>query len=271
MREESEGPVTPAFRLGTTSFIHRGGWLANVERLAARVEDIEILFFDADPSALPAAEEIAGLRACKVGAGLTYSVHGPLDASLASGDERRRRDSVEAVRRCIEAARPLVPEAWILHVYLGEREGDAPPADLAAWRRRAIHSLEEILRMGVDPAAVCLESLDYDFALLEPVLDALGLSAALDVGHARRDGRPVADLLGRNLHRTRVVQWHGVEPGGRDHRSLRHWPRGEALELLQALADGGYRGALTLEVFTERDLDESLAVVAELREELDCP
>ncbi len=137
-----------------------------------------------------------------------------------------------------------------------------------SWRRRAIRSLEEILRMGVDPGAVCLESLDYDFALIEPVLDALGLGAALDVGHARRDGRPVMDLVSRNLHRTRVVQWHGVEPGGRDHRSLRHWPRGEARELLQALAEGGYRGALTLELFGERDLEESLAVVAGLREEL---
>ncbi len=260
--------VPPTFRLGTTSFIRPAGWLANVEQLAGRVRDVEILLFDADPAALPSADEIAGLRACKDRMGLTYSVHGPLDASLASADGPRRRAAVEAVSRCIEAARPLAPDAWILHVYLGEREGDAAPTDLDAWRRRAIRSLEELLRMGVDPAAVCLESLDYEFGLLEPVLDALGLSAALDVGHARRDGRPVLDLVRRNLHRTRVVQWHGVEPGGRDHRSLRHWPRGEALELMKALAEGDYQGALTLEVFGERDLDESLDVVAELREEL---
>jgi hypothetical protein len=34
------------FTLGATSFVYPAGWLANVERLAARVDDVELLFFD---------------------------------------------------------------------------------------------------------------------------------------------------------------------------------------------------------------------------------
>lgn len=258
------------FRLGTTSFVHRAGWLANVERLAGRVDDVEILLFDGSgPAGLPDAAEIAGLRGWKDRAGLTYSVHGPLDVALASADEGRRRTSVEAVCRAAEVARALAAEALVVHVYLGEREGDTPPPDLDAWRERATRSLAELAeRSRLGPAAVCVESLNYDFALLEPVLDALGLSAAIDVGHLRRDGRPLEPLLARNLRRARVVQWHGVDPAGRDHRSLRHWPRDGALWLLGALGEGGFGGALTLEVFGERDLDESLEVVASLAREL---
>lgn len=260
--------MRPTFRLGTTSFIYRADWLTNVERLAGRVDDVEILLFDADPAMLPRPEEIAALCGQKDRSGLTYTVHGPLGGVLASVNEALRRTSVEAVCRSIEVARPLAPEAWILHMPLSEREGRTPLADLTTWRRCAQRSLEEILETGVDPATVCLEVLDYDFDRLTPVLEELDLGAALDLGHARRDGRSWMELVRHHLHRSRVIHWHGTDESGRDHQSLRHWPRSEGLELLRALIMAGYNGVLTLEVFGERELDESLAVLAELREEL---
>ncbi|HZZ85432.1 MAG TPA: cobamide remodeling phosphodiesterase CbiR [Anaeromyxobacteraceae bacterium] len=256
-----------SFRLGTTSFIHRAGWLENARRLAGRVEDVEILCFDGDPAALPSADEVAGLAALRAETGLTYSLHTPLEASLASADEPRRRDGVARVLRAVEVTRPLAPEAVVVHVYLGDREGDAPPPDLDAWRGRAARSLAELVAAGVPPRAICVESLDYDFEQVAPVVEALGLSAALDLGHLQRDGREVAPLLARHLHRARVVQWHGVAPGGRDHRSLRHVPRGEARALLDTLRRVRYQGVLTLEVFGEADLEESLAVLHELERE----
>jgi sugar phosphate isomerase/epimerase len=259
--------VKRSFRIGTTSFIHSAGWLENATRLASVVADVEILCFDGDPAALPSPEEVAGLAALKARTGLTYSLHTPLEASLASEDEVRRREGVSRVLRAIERTRPLAPEAIVVHVYLGDREGDAPPADLAAFRRRAARSLSEIVTAGVSPRALCVESLDYDFELVAPVVEELGLSAALDVGHLQRDGRPVAPLLARHLHRARVVQWHGVEPGGRDHRSLRHVPEAAARALLDTLRGAGYQGVLTVEVFGERDLMESLAVLEELLRE----
>ena len=100
--------------------------------------------------------------------------------------------------------------------------------------------------------------MDYDLGLLLPVIEALDLSVALDVGHFARDGRDLGRALARLLERTRIVQWHGTDPEDRDHRSLRHYPPDAARELLDALAKVNYDGVLTLEVFREADLEESL-------------
>jgi len=259
------------FRLGTTSFIYPGGWLANVEQLAGRFSDVEILFFEtSEPDSLPSEQEREGLAEWKLRADLTYSLHTPLDVSLASTSDVRRRDSVVSIQRAIEAAIPFEPEAYILHVYLGECEKDlAPPADLTGWRRRATHSLEEILRCEVKPRDLCVEVLDYDFGLIEPVVRDLDVSIALDVGHLVRDGRNEEELLHRHLSRTRVIQWHGTDPLSRDHRSIAHYPRDRARRLLEALIEESYRGVLTLEVFQRADLEDSVAVLTSLLSEMD--
>ena len=250
------------FRIGATSFVYPDRWLPNVARLAGRVEDIEILFFEA--SETPDAAELDALAAWKRWAGLTYTLHLPLAVSLASEDDEERCRSVATVRRAIEVAGPLVPDAYVVHVYLGDREHDQRPHDLTAWRARAARSLEELVRASVPAEALCVEMLDYDFGLIEPVVEALGLSVAIDVGHLARDRRPAGELLRRHLPRTRVIQWHGVEPTGRDHRSLRFYPLESARQLLRTLMAASYRGVLTLEVFRERDFEESLALVHNL-------
>ncbi len=65
-----------------------------------------------------------------------------------------------------------------------------------------------------------------------------------------------------------MVQWHGTDPSGRDHRSLRHYPRADAVRLVSALRDARWQGVLTLEVFREADFEESLAVLAEVEREV---
>lgn len=258
-------PSTRRFRLGTTSFIHPGGWAFNVERLTGRVDDVEILFFESD--GLPGAGEARQLAELKARGGLTYSLHTPLDASLASASESRRLASVASVVRALEAAAPFRPEVAVVHVYFGEHEhDDNVPADVPAWRRRAAASLEAVLVSGIAPRDLCVEVLDYDFALIEPVVIELGISVALDVGHLVRDGRDELALLRRHLSRTRAIQWHGTDASGRDHRGLAHYPRDRARMMLDTLIGEGYAGVLTLEVFREADLDESLAIVASLLE-----
>jgi sugar phosphate isomerase/epimerase len=157
----------------------------------------------------------------------------------------------------------------VVHLAPGEREGDPVPADVDAFRRRAAASLRQVLEATrLAPSTLCLETLEYDFALAEPVVEELGLSVALDVGHLARDGVPFDAVVARNLARTRVVQWHGTDPSGRDHRSLRHYPRPDGLRLLRTLRAAGFAGVLTLEVFGEQDFEESLAILAALEEEV---
>jgi sugar phosphate isomerase/epimerase len=261
--------VDSRYRIGTTSFVHPAGWLENARRLAGRVEDVEILLFEAPtPENAPSEDEIAALARLGRDAGLTWSVHAPLDVALASEDPARRRAGIEAVRRAVELTAPLAPHAVIVHLAPGEREDDPAPSHPGAFRRRAAASLREILACGLPPATLCLETLAYDFALAEPVVEELGLSVALDVGHLARDGVAFDAVLARNLARARVVHWHGTDPSGRDHRSLRHYPRGEAVRLVRALRGAGWAGALTIEVFREADLDESLALLSEIEQEV---
>jgi sugar phosphate isomerase/epimerase len=234
----------------------------NVERLVGRVDDIELLLFSVDED-VPGADEVARLRELKQEHGLSYTVHTPLDASLASADERRRVEGVDKVRRAIEWGRPLDPFGYTLHVYLGDGEHDAaPPRDLDAWRERAVRSLETVAADGVAPRALCIERIDYPFELVAPVVGALDLSIALDVGHLLRDGIALAGELDRWLGRTRIVQLHGTRPDGRDHKSLAHAPAAEVKRLLDTLAARAFSGVLTLEVFDADDLEESLALLA---------
>jgi sugar phosphate isomerase/epimerase len=254
-----------SFRLGTTSFIWPDRMVPNVRRLGPLVDDVELLLFSVDED-VPGDDEVAELAALKREHSLTFSVHTPLDASLASEDQARRRLGVDKVRRAIEWGQPLAPSGYAVHVYLGDGEHDpAPPRDLDAWRGRARDSLEALLAAtGVAPRALCVECLDYDFALVAPVVRALGLSVALDVGHLMRDGRGLHAAIDAWLPAARLIQLHGTRSDGRDHLSLRYAPRADVRWLLRTLDERGWDGVLTLEVFAERELMESLALFDEL-------
>lgn len=258
--------IAGRIRLGTTSCIWHDFMLPNVERLAPLVDDVELLLFDVEQD-VPPPDDVARLAELARAHALSYTVHTPLDASLASADETRRARGIELVRRAIAWARPLAPLAYTVHVYLGDRERDpAPPADLDAWRERARRSLEAILA-DVPPRALCVECIDYDFALIAPVVRALDLAVALDVGHLLRDGRSLRAAVDQWLPRARVVQLHGTRVdarGARDHKSLTHAPRAEVKWLLGALVERQFGGVLTLELFDAADLDSSLALVRSL-------
>lgn len=257
------------FRIGATSFVYPASWIDNVVHLSDRVQDVELLLFDTEgPDGVPSTAERAALRAHKHAAGLTYSVHMPLRPSLACLDEARRLRDVNTVLSALQVADELGADTYVMHVYLGDHEGAAPPAEPNEFRDRAARSIEAILASGVEPARLCVEQLDYDLEWLWPVIERFGLSIALDVGHLHRDERDLRQQVRRYLPHTRIVQWHGTEPGGRDHRSLAHFPRAEALWLLETLLGEDYAGVLTLEVFRREDFDSSLALLHEWLDEL---
>lgn len=265
-------PAMARYRLGATSFVYPAGWLENVQRLApvTGVQDIEILLFDIEgPGGLPSPEELAGLAAYRAQHDLSYSLHTPLAASLASADESRRRAGVASVLRAVEAAQPLAAENIVLHVYLGDCEQDQRPRDLAAWRARAARSFTELAQAGLPLSRCCVELIDYDLRLLEPVIEQFGLPVALDVGHLHRDRAALEEHVLHWLPRTRIVQWHGTDPNDRDHRSLVHVPAADARWLLQTLITRGYAGVLTLEVFNPADFESSLQLVRQLQSELE--
>lgn len=253
------------FRLGATSFVYPAGWVDNVERLAGRVRDIELLLFEAH--GLPDDDEIAAL-ARLASAGHSYTVHTPLSASLASLDPKRRARGVAEVVAAIERTRSLEPHGWIVHAYLGDAEGEPLPDDLERWRQRAARSLAAVADAAGHPRRICVETIDYDFDLIEPVVAELDLAVAWDIGHFYRDGVSWRSMLA-HLDRVSVIQWHGTDPADRDHRSLRHVDRGRVRGLLEELVARDYRGVVTLEVFREDDFEESLAIVTRALESME--
>jgi len=105
------------FRIGTTSYIIPADILPNVEFLAPRVDDVQLVLFETDEygSNLPDAALRGRLNELAASHDLTYTVHLPLDLRLGDGGEETHISLVKA-RRVIEATAELKPFAYTLHL-----------------------------------------------------------------------------------------------------------------------------------------------------------
>jgi tetraacyldisaccharide-1-P 4'-kinase len=76
------------FRVGTTSYILPDDILPNVEYLAPRVDDVELVLFETDEHGgnLPDGALRDRLSALAAAHALTYTVHLPLDLRLGTVD-----------------------------------------------------------------------------------------------------------------------------------------------------------------------------------------
>ena len=83
----------------------------------------------------------------------------------------------------------------------------------------------------------------------------------MDIGHLWQDDHDPLPYLKRALDRTRVIHLHGIAE--RDHKSLIHTSPAQLDPILAFLVGQGYTGVLTLEIFSEEDLQTSLAAVTE--------
>jgi len=248
------------YRIGTTSFIYRGTYLENVERLASRVDDIELLFFDiTKKNDLPSSIEKSRLKEIKEESHLTYTIHTPLDVFLGDHSESIRNSSIDKLKRTVDLAESLEPFAYTVHVDPGDLNLSLDLRQTARWLRRVEDSLVTFLKIGISPRHICIESLDRDFGVLDPILERLDLSVTLDLGHVQRDKGDQEAYLGKYLDRARIIQIHGTPEGGRDHQSLRHYPKKELDRLLHVLREEKYSGVVTLEVFSEKNFEDSLS------------
>lgn len=240
------------YRLGTTSCIVPDEILPNVQLLAGRVEDVELVIFELDDGRdnLLAPADVRELAAIGAASGLSYTVHLPLDLQLgAAGDPLHR--SLEKAQSVIERTWPLDPWAYVLH--LDGKEAD----EYMAWVEQAANSLEICSKWVDDPRRLAVENLEgYPLDFLDPVLDRVPVSRCLDIGHLWLEGHDPVPFLRAHLDRVRVVHLHGV--GTRDHQSLAHMEQGELAAVLAELEAAEFDGVLTLEVFSREDLGESM-------------
>jgi sugar phosphate isomerase/epimerase len=250
--------VTP-FRVGLTSYIFPADILPNVEALAGKIQDIELVFFESPEfSNLPDPAVIHRLAELALVHDLTYTVHFPIDKKLGSLDPRERRSFLDQALRIVELCRPLTPFAYLLH--LEGLTGTASPDRVSQWQNDLAPLLDEFATQ-VEPERVCIENLDYPFEWGDPLLARHPWSVCLDAGHFWLRNDPWADYLHKYLPRTRVVHLYGIDPPSTAHIGLHHEPRERVCAFLAALS--GFKGVLTLETFGYDDARFSIERLAE--------
>lgn len=245
------------FRLGSTSYVYPDDILPNVRKLAPIVDDVELVLFEVDEygTNLPDSATVGELNTLARDHDLTYTVHLPLDRN---GSTDR---SLDKIRRACDATRALDPFAYVLHLDGRMLQGTLTPELVARWETETARALDQILA-HVDASRLCVENLEAwsPEYLTRPVADK-NLMRCVDVGHLWRQGGDPIRHLNEHITRTRVVHLHGIHT--RDHQSLAHQPRTQVASVLNLLADHGFAGVVTLEVFNLDDFLSSKQVIEE--------
>lgn len=239
-------------RIGTTSYIFPADIPTNVQKLAGKVDDVELVIFECDEygTNLPdkATQEILGTIAHQYG--MTYTVHLPLDLRLATDNP-----SFSKAIHVIRSTRGLVPKAYVAHVDDGEKGFGRTAKSM----ENSVRSLERLSSLLGSSELICVENLDNQSPeILDELLKLTSVSCCVDVGHLWLQGENPVPWLERWLPRTKVVHLHGV--GSRDHEGLSHVPIADLDAVVHFLLKS-FDGVVTLEVFSEADLLDCLREV----------
>ncbi len=240
-------------RIGTTSYIYPADVITNVRKLAGKVRDIEIVLFESDSigEALTR-NEISELRWIARDHDMTYTVHLPLDCYLADTNPK-----MKSALHAISLAQSLEPHGYVVH--LDARDGNNATAFLLD---NALRSLESLIRETELTELICIENLEnHRPELIDAVLERIPVSCCADVGHIWKLGEDPVPLLNMWLQRIRIIHLHGFLE--HDHRSLSLMPPSVLDPVIRQLQHANYGGVLTLEIFSERNLHNSLQALQE--------
>jgi len=260
-------PVTAhnfPFRLGTSSYIIPADIEPNVRLLAPLMDDIEIVLFESDEfSNMPTSDVIETLNHLQQTYNNTYTIHLPLDCNLGAPDLSERESSVGKCLRAFDLTSPLEPYAYVIHLH-GEKRGNRPAENISKWQERCKQSIKNMLKHGVPPEKMVVETLDYPFELVQPIVEALGLSVCIDVGHLMLAERDPVDAILSNRERCRVVHLHGVRDG-KDHEDIADTDNQMLKHILNAVTKKqGPKCVVTLEVFSAEILEKCMLKLKEL-------
>jgi sugar phosphate isomerase/epimerase len=187
----------------------------------------------------------------------------PLGLSLGAVDEEERRTSVKKALRIVELTSPLNPAAYVVH-FEGEQRGLIPSKNMKGWTLGLRASVAELLNSAIPSHLFCVETLDYPFALVDPIVFEFGLSVCLDIGHVLLKSYPLDAYLAKYQERIRVFHAHGIREN-KDHRDMGALGDSDLALVFGSL--GVWRSfapVFTLEVFDENDLRLSLQVVEKM-------
>ncbi len=240
--------------------------MANAEFLGSLVDDIELVLFEWNGmSNIPDGETVESLLRLKEKYGISYTIHMPSNTELGSFDEVVRKRSIEKCLEIMELMTPLDPFAFVIHFH-GEMRGKIPVGNVPRWLEFLDASTDRLVESGVDPKILCVESLDYPYELIEPIVSKHDMSICLDAGHLIFFNYPLKDYLDRYLTRSRVIHLHG-HCDGVDHKDISTLNQ-EEIEILTGHTDfnDDRERVLTLEVFGLSDFKQSMEVMGKFKE-----
>jgi len=181
---------------------------------------------------------------------MTYTVHLPLNLGLAGSN-----GNVDLASRTILATMDLYPRGFITHVEDGPWTGRYEMLHV----ENSLKSLTAIKRAVGDLADICVENLEGEPPrMINLMMEGVPVSCCVDIGHLWKQGLDAIAHLKSCLPRTRVVHIHGVST--RDHQSLSVMSASEQDPVFEFLKKQ-FNGVLTIEVFNEADLLESLPML----------
>lgn len=246
--------------------------LENARNLARLVDDIQIvLFHTPDLHNIPGTNEISMLKKISEQENVTFTVHLPASLEIASPDRTRREESVKLARQiCLDMA-GFDPKYYILHIPFSLPTLVAIPGlyfttgekqEWDEWTKRALGSLEILHEVFGQADRLLVENINYSPSFLEPFWKKGFCELCLDLGHLILGQENVMESIKQYLDVTRVIHLHGVK-GYEEHLSLSKLPKNRVKEWLRYLIRTSFRGVITLEVFSPRDLEESMDVLFE--------
>ncbi len=166
----------------------------------------------------PTDAELEGLIDLSRSQGVGYNIHLPIDVYLGDRNEEIRCNGVSIVKKVMERTLCLNPSLYTLHLDRRNEPGEAE-ADVETWRRRIARSMKEILKSGIEPSRVSVETLGYPFEWIETIVDGFGCSICLDIGHILLCGQDLRLYWQKYRSRTSIIHLHGIRDGI-DHISI---------------------------------------------------
>ncbi|MBM4306114.1 MAG: sugar phosphate isomerase/epimerase [Deltaproteobacteria bacterium] len=252
------------FKLGTTSYIYPDRIVPNVMKLAPFFDEIELVLFESrEEHNLPEEVEIDLLKEISLNQQIGFNIHLPIDIFLGDVKEETRKWACSVIKRVIERTSPLTPSLYTLHLDLRDETGKEQ-TDLKQWKVRLTQSLETIMGERIEPNRISIENLSYPLAWVEDMIRQFGFSICLDIGHILVNGYDLKRYFERYLSHTSIIHLHGHE-NGVDHLGIDRLQ--ESTQRLICSYLKGFKGIVSIEVFSTEDLERSLVLLEERWEE----
>jgi sugar phosphate isomerase/epimerase len=218
------------------------------------VDEIELLLFES--AGIPSKANIRELSELGAEYDLSFNIHLPLDVYLTVESALLRAQAADTLLRVFELTAPLKPSTHTLHLPYFSRTSDAD--EIQQWQATALDGLNQLLARGIKREGISLETLDYPFNWLYPIVAETDIPICLDVGHVLCHGYALKEALQLFDNKIMIMHLHGVQKKV-DHLSLDKLDAQYVDPVLEML--NRFTGIVSLEVFSHDDLMGSLSFI----------